>query len=287
MAQGAASRQAWTEDHHESKVEAFYQAGIGHDENWHNGYRNFGWWEDGDLDYVRAADRLVLKMNELLQLGPSSALLDVACGGATQDVLLHQRTGARIWGVDATWAQVVEGQRRISAAGLDGIVSVQHGSATQLEFPDGHFTHALCIEGAQHFNTREDFVRGAARVLRPGGVLAVADFLLMKPPRSPWARLITRRAQQLWHVPDANVVDPAAYRAALERAGFVDVTLEPVGRHIIPGYYRDQNTADVIAAHRRYKGWGWRARQFWTNYFMNASFESGYMEYMLVRAVRA
>ncbi|TFG86147.1 MAG: class I SAM-dependent methyltransferase, partial [Gemmatimonadales bacterium] len=76
--------------------------------------------------------------------------------------------------------------------------------AVQLEFPDAAFDTVLCVESAFHFTTREQFLREACRVLKPGGLLVLSDIL-------GWASRSKR----------ANVVkNPAAYAALLARAGF-------------------------------------------------------------------
>lgn len=281
------ARQRWTRGSYEARVERFYEAGIGDDDNWHGGYRNFGWWTRGAAGYLDAADTLVREMGARLGLDAQSHLLDVACGGAPQDLLLHRETGARIDAVDATWAQVEQARRRVAAAGVGARVKIHHGSALELPFDPGTFTHALCIEGAQHFDTRADFFQRVAPLLRPGAVMVLADFTLARPPQSRWSRRVVREAQLRWNVPDANVQDEAAYQATLEAAGFSEVSFEGVGQHTIPGYYQDQLTPETARAHRRHKGWGWRFSMLFTNYFMYKAWEQGYLEYSIVRAVKA
>jgi erythromycin 3''-O-methyltransferase len=271
---------------HEGAVERFYEAGIGHDLDWHGGYRNFGWWDEGQEDYLVAADRLVLELGRRLGLDESSYLLDVACGGAPQDVLLHRELGARIEGVDVTYAQVVQGQRRVEEAGIGDRVRIQHGTATELPFEGEQFTHVLCIEGAQHFDTREAFFHQAFAVMKPGAVICLADFIILTPATNAWERFCVRRAQKLWNVPDANVLNEAGFRESMERAGFVDVEIEGVGRHTIPGYYRDQCTPQTVADHKKYKGRLWRFKMNFTNYFMFKAWEKRLMEYVIVRAVK-
>jgi 2-polyprenyl-3-methyl-5-hydroxy-6-metoxy-1,4-benzoquinol methylase len=283
----AIERIEWTAGRNEAAVEKFYEAGIGADLDWHGGYRNFGLWEADNRDYLRAADALVLQMNRLLGLTSSSHLLDVGCGSAPQDLLLHRETGATIDAVDATWAQVKRGRERIAEAGLNGSIRIHHGTATDLSmFATESFTHVLSIEAAQHFDTREAFFREAFQKMQPGGVIALADFIVRVPAARPWERVIVRRAQRSWNVPDANVLDRAGYQATLERSGFAKVTFEDIGAQVLPGYYKDQNTPETVQAHKRYKGRMWRFRMNFSNYFVFKAWEKGLMEYSLVRAVK-
>jgi len=278
-------RSRWSADRHEHGVERFYGTGVERFQDYHGGYLNFGWWEEA-TDYLAAAEALVHRMGALLGLDDGSRLLDVACGMAPQDVYLHRRFGARIDALDVTWPHVEVARARVAREHLEGRIRVHHGTATALPFGEERFTHLMSIEGAEHFDTREDFFHEARRVLAPGGVLALADYALKRPPRGPWERFVLRAAQRLWHVPDANVYDGAEYVEKLRAAGFRDVSVEEVGRFTIPGYVREQRRAETLREVKRVRGW-------WTAYgglvidaFMHRAFQTGLIEYVLVRAVR-
>src|SRR5262245_64774159 len=106
-------RKAWSIDSHERAVENFYSAGAENFGDFHGGYLNFGLWEDGNEDYVTAAENLVMRIGALLGLDSNSHLLDVAPGMGSQDVLLYRKFGSpRIDALDATWKHVEHGRRR-------------------------------------------------------------------------------------------------------------------------------------------------------------------------------
>ena len=73
-------RKSWGADAHERKVEHLYGGGIEKYLGHHDGYLNFGLWEDGIRDYVKAAENLVHRMGTILGLDEKSKLLDVAPG---------------------------------------------------------------------------------------------------------------------------------------------------------------------------------------------------------------
>src|SRR6266542_826460 len=85
-----AERKLWSASAHERKVENLYSGGIENYADWHNGYLNFGLWEEGIEDYIKAAENLVHRMGTLLGLNETSKLLDVAPGMGTQDVYLSE-----------------------------------------------------------------------------------------------------------------------------------------------------------------------------------------------------
>src|SRR5262249_46634836 len=136
---------------------------------------------------------------------------------------------------------------------------VHHGSATALPLADGACTHALSLEAAHHFDTRERFFAEAFRVLAPGGVLALADFTLRRGPRTRAEAGLFEARCRPWRVPGANAVTEGEYAAQLERRGFRRVTFESVGERTFPGYYAEQRRPERRRRLAEIRGfWGGR-----------------------------
>jgi SAM-dependent methyltransferase len=116
---------------------------------------------------------------ELLELAKGERLLDFGCGGG-RHALEAMRLGADVTALDldrnelvqaAGWLIAVGADSQQAAAGGSGHVVVGDGRA--LPFPDACFDKVVAAEVLEH--VREDtWVMGElARVLRPGGALAV------------------------------------------------------------------------------------------------------------------
>ncbi len=218
----ASERKLWEKAAHESRVEHFYGVGAERFEEYHDGYLNFGLWDEGIEDFVPAAENLVRHVGELAELDAESRLLDVACGMGTQDVyFLRHFAPAHIDALDVTWKHIEQGRRRTSAAGFgEDRVKFHHGTATALPFPAETFTHVIGIEGPAHFDTREKFMREAHRVLKPGGTIVMSDYTLKRRPRSLFDKAVIEGTRRIWNVPRENMDSVERYRAKMERAGF-------------------------------------------------------------------
>jgi SAM-dependent methyltransferase len=123
--------------------------------------------------------------------------------------------------------------RRAEILGLSGKVSFRQGSATDLPFADASFDVVFALECAFHFDTREDFLREALRVLRPGGRLVLADMHRNNPRGGRWrVRLRRTIERRLAHIPTANLIDTTAYRVLLERIGFSPVSISSLSEDV-------------------------------------------------------
>lgn len=278
------ARQYWATDSHEHKVESFYSHGVENYGDFHKGYLNFGLWEDGISDYVVAAENLVHKVAGRLGLTPGSRLLDVACGMGTQDVYIYEKFGpVEIDALDLTWKHLPHALRRAQDSRCEHAVRFHHGSATRLPFAAESFTHALSIEGPFHYHTRERFFQESFRVLRGGGVLALADFAIPRKPRG-WEVPFISATKRLWNIPEDNLDSMETYRMKLAGAGFRNIRIDEAGAHTFPGYYQEQRRRECRSALARIRGViGGRLGQIIDHAAMGA-YARGLVSYILVRA---
>ena len=133
-----------------------------------------GWQLIGDAPI--AYDRFALKVMEpwtddLILAGgcrDGDRVLDVACGTGlvAGRISLVSRKFCAITGID-----INEGM--LSVARRNPQIEWHQGSATELPFADGSFDVVLCQQGLQYFPDRAAAMRGMARVLAPGGRIAL------------------------------------------------------------------------------------------------------------------
>jgi ubiquinone/menaquinone biosynthesis C-methylase UbiE len=280
------ARISWSKVSHEAAVERFYSFGANAETDIHRGFLNFGLWEDGIDEYVAAAQNLVHRIAMMLGLGPGSRLLDVACGMGSQDVYLHRTFGGlEIDAMDVTWRHVERAIRRAREEGITAGLRFHHGSATELPFPAAAFTHLMSIEGPEHFRTRRRFFVEARRVLRAGGVMALADYSITRPPRTAVERSVVDVARRLWRIPRENLWTAAQYRDELRAAGFSEVSVQPVGPLTFPGYYREQCRPAFRREMRRVQGPLLERLGHLIDVVTNRAYQRGLVDYVLVRAV--
>lgn len=195
----------------------------------HTGYFS----ADDDGDYHAAAERTSEVLAVDARIDGSSYVLDVGCGCGNFVIWLAERFGCRGEGLDLSGERIAFAQQRLTEKNRDqplGIVFRQ-GSATSMPYADATFSRvvsqdALCLVPDKPRSHEEMF-----RVLEPGGILALSDFL---QPRQE----ISERARK--HVYDRvrwnGGYSLAGYQEALERAGFEIIGVRDLVSHIRQTY---------------------------------------------------
>lgn len=156
-------------------------------------------------------------------LSSDDVLLDVGCGSGSITVGLAPAVG-HVIGVDVDADEFSDAREHAVASGLDN-VEFRRGSIDGLDFPDGHFDACLAHSMVETLERPLDGLREIRRVLRPGGVVAVASVeyggLILGGPHEDVLRSFYDLRTQLWQA--EGVADPyrgRALRGLLHAAGF-------------------------------------------------------------------
>lgn len=112
---------------------------------------------------------------------PGQTVLDVATGtGAVARELVRQH-GCRVVGLDQSPEMLAEARRRTG-----GSIELVEGTADRLPFADCSFDHLTFTYLLRYVDDPGATLRELARVVRPGGTLAMLEFGL---PRGAWRPL--------------------------------------------------------------------------------------------------
>jgi ubiquinone/menaquinone biosynthesis C-methylase UbiE len=119
------------------------------------------------------------RLLDLARLEAGESVLDIGCGTGTLAIAARRRVGpsAIVHGIDASPEMIARARRKATRAGADVVLEVAPAQA--LPFADARFDVVLSTVMLHHLrrNAREQAVREARRVLRPGGRLLAVDFV--------------------------------------------------------------------------------------------------------------
>jgi ubiquinone/menaquinone biosynthesis C-methylase UbiE len=122
-------------------------------------------------------------------IGDGRRVLDVGCGlGGTLDHIRERNADVGLVGINIDERQLQRATDLVGGGAPDRRISFVTADGCRLPVADRSFDHVLAVECLFHFPSRRQFFREAARVLRPGGTLALSDFLV---PRGSVARALS------------------------------------------------------------------------------------------------
>ncbi|MGH3012728.1 MAG: class I SAM-dependent methyltransferase, partial [Gaiellaceae bacterium] len=115
-------------------------------------------------------------------------VLDVASGTAAVAIELARRHGCRVVGVDQSAEMLAEGRTRVEAAGLAERVKLLEARAEKLLFEDAGFAGLTFTYLLRYVDDPAATMRELARVVRPGGRIAMLEFSVPSRmlPRAAW-----------------------------------------------------------------------------------------------------
>jgi demethylmenaquinone methyltransferase/2-methoxy-6-polyprenyl-1,4-benzoquinol methylase len=178
-----------------------------------------------------------------LQLTGAETVLDVCTG--TADLALEARRGgaARVLGVDFAGAMLALGRRKVDAQRESGRVALVRGDAMRLPARDATVEAATVAFGIRNVQRPEVACAEMARVLKPGGRLAILEFGV---PRVPGIRrfylwyfrrvlpmigkVISGHNAAYSYLPASvgTFPPPAEFMTILRHAGFSDIRAVPL-----------------------------------------------------------
>ncbi len=200
------------------------------------------WTEDGILEFYwgehihlghygsppRRKDFLVAKsdfVHEMVrwggldQLPSGTTVLDVGCGIGGSSRILARDYGFAVTGITISPQQVKRAQQLTPA---DVSAKFLVDDAMALSFPDANFDVVWSIEAGPHMPDKAVFAKELMRVLKPGGILVVADWNQRDARQVPlnfWEKPVMQQLLDQWSHPEFASIE--GFSELLEATGLV------------------------------------------------------------------
>ncbi|TVQ43349.1 MAG: methyltransferase domain-containing protein [Gloeocapsa sp. DLM2.Bin57] len=148
-------------------------------------------------DFVHA----MVKWGGLDKLPRGTTVLDVGCGIGGSSRILAKDYGFAVTGITISPQQVKRAQE-LTPSEITAQFAVD--DALNLSFGEGSFDVVWSIEAGPHMEDKAKFAQELMRVLKPGGILVVADWnqrCESKKPLNFWEKLVMRQLLDQWSHP--------------------------------------------------------------------------------------
>lgn len=164
---------------------------------------------------------LTSRLIDALKVGPGGIVADVASGLGASAIQLALEAGCDVIGIDLSPESTEAGGRAAAVAGLSARVLFVVGDAEALPLADASVDGVLCECALCTFPNKAAAAREFARVLRPGGRLALSD---MTADQARLPLELTSLAAWVACIADARPLTETA--ALLEEAGLIVEAVE-------------------------------------------------------------
>ena len=125
---------------------------------------------------------------DALSLSSGARVLDLCTGTGDLAIAIVRRTnGATVVGVDFAGEMLRLARTKVSGASLDGRIRLVRGDATHIPLPDSSCDAATIAFGIRNVAEPQRALAELARVIKPGGRLAILEF---GEPRIPGIRTL-------------------------------------------------------------------------------------------------
>lgn len=178
-------------------------------------------------DFLQAKSDFVHEMARwggLDKLPAGTSVLDVGCGIGGSSRILAKDYGFQVTGITISPGQVKRAQEltppEVSA-------KFQQDDAMNLSFADSSFDVVWCIEAGPHMPDKAVFAKELMRVLKPGGILVVADWNQRDARQKPfvlWERWVMRQLLDQWAHPEFASIE--GFAELLQATQLTDGTVQ-------------------------------------------------------------
>lgn len=190
---------------------------------------------------VKSHTTALLKLNEIVatyaHLTPTDQVLDAGCGLGGSSLWLARTIGCCVTGITIVPAQITQAQKYAKIYGVTDKTHFKLEDFAHTSFTDEAFDVVWAVESVVHAESKAAFLREAARLLKPGGRLIMAEYTLREqPPLSPPEKQAIQPWLDGWAMPSLLTVGD--YKSLMQDCGFEPVTVYDVTRHVLPSLNR-------------------------------------------------
>lgn len=151
---------------------------------------HWGVFNSGDELLGQATAELTSRMIEAAQLSSGLRVLDVGCGSGAPARRIATEHGVEVLGITTSQVGIDAATAKTAAEGVPGVTFEQR-DGTDNGLPAESFDRAWVLESSHLMPDRQRLISECARILRPGGRIALCD--LVRRREIPFSELRERQ----------------------------------------------------------------------------------------------
>lgn len=197
---------------------------------------HFGYWDA----LVSNHSASLLRMNEIMAdragVSVGAKVYDAGCGVGGSAFWLVEHRHALVVGVNIVSDQVARARRYASDRDVNESAEFRHADYARTGLPSGTFDVAWVQESLCHATDKRAVVEECFRLLAPGGVIVIAEYLRMRREVLDGNDRLLKAWLSGWAIPD--LATEVELRGWLDSVGFCEISIEDITEHVKPSLRR-------------------------------------------------
>lgn len=179
---------------------------------------HYGFWGKNTKDHPESILNTTRFIAKCLQINQNDKILDAGCGVGGSTIYLAKKYGAEIVGITLSDVQLKMARKKTLKLGLQNKLRFIIQDFTKTSFKDESFSKIFGLESICHSTKKIDFLNEAYRLLKKGGIIAIADGFQIRSSLSKEEDKIYQKWLEGWAVPNLATID--GFHNDLKKAGF-------------------------------------------------------------------
>lgn len=139
---------------------------------------HYGYYDEDCRHHRQAIANANATLAKFARVQQGDRVLDAGCGRGGSCFWLAENVGARAVGINLVPSQLDYAKREATRRGLGNHIEFERADYTSTRFESESFDVVWALESLCHSPRKYDFYSEASRLLRPGGRLVVAEYML-------------------------------------------------------------------------------------------------------------
>ncbi len=190
---------------------------------------HYGYWDEKVKSFPESLRRMNEVMAETAKIKQGETVLDAGCGVGGSSIYLAKTLGCKAVGVTLSAKQVSHAFENAKQHGVSHLTDFKVMNYSQTEFPDQSFDIVWGCESICYADDKEQFVKEAYRVLKPGGRLIIADGMVTKFENNENPTM--RRWLEGWAA--KYIETPERFTQFMKNAGFTNVSFRDITPYVM------------------------------------------------------
>lgn len=209
-------------DYHQKIVQYYKESEDAYKDSWdldNSLAIHYGYWDEKVKTFSQSLVRMSEVMAEAAGITGGETVLDAGCGVGGSSIFLASVYQCKVTGITLSPRQVEMARKHAEEKNVSALTDFKVMNYSATAFPDGSFDVVWGCESICYADDKEEFIKEAYRILRPGGKLVVADGFVTRFENNQHPD--NRKWLDGWQVNYLETIE--RFAAFMEKNGFINI----------------------------------------------------------------